>query len=416
MKNLLIYIFLFLFISTPLVSEGVSNYFPNKSGVFGDHLSIVKDLRENILSSTKTSRGTGSDVYRDLVYATVKIRTHAAEGSGILIDNNGHVVTNYHVIQRGDTVSRNIMLAFCRLGLTDFKDAYFYETTVIKYDKTRDLALLKINSPLNDKNIKIAPLETDESDIVIGMKAHAIGHPFGLSCHYTDGVVSQYIENYKWGAYDPGETEHEATVIATQTVINPGNSGGPLANDNGKVIGMNTFGHPEALGINFAVAAVEINDFVDNYPINKILPPDDPDEGNGKGNWITRKSDNDWITKKSEESKKSKICTLDEPLYKEDSNNNGVDDYFEYDGNCNNIPDIIKYDDDEDGKHEKIFIDKNENKLFELFISFDLHEEGRFEGKLFAIYLYDEDENGEYEEVCFDVDLDEKIDQCRAIS
>ena len=52
----------------------------------------------------------------------------------------------------------------------------------------------------------------------------------------------------------------------------------------------------------------------------------------------------------------------------------------------------------------------------ELFISFDLHEEGRFEGKLFAIYLYDEDENGEYEEVCFDVDLDEKIDQCRPIS
>ena len=125
MKNLFVYIFLFIFISSPLLSEGVSNYFPNKSGVFGDHLSIVKDLRENILSSTKTSRGTGSDIYRNLVYATVLIRTHTAKGSGILIDNNGHVVTNYHVIQRGDTVSRNIMLAFCRLGLTDFKDAYF---------------------------------------------------------------------------------------------------------------------------------------------------------------------------------------------------------------------------------------------------------------------------------------------------
>ena len=133
MKNLLIYFFLFFFISTPLVSEGVSNYFPNKSGVFGDHLSIVKDLRENILSSTKTSRGTGSDVYRDLVYATVKIRTHTAEGSGILIDNNGHVVTNYHVIQRGNTVSRNIMLAFCRYKLSDFNNAQFYKASVIKY-------------------------------------------------------------------------------------------------------------------------------------------------------------------------------------------------------------------------------------------------------------------------------------------
>ena len=177
MKNLLIYIFLFFFISTPLVSDGLSNYFPNKSGVFGDHLSIVKDLRENILSSTKTSRGTGSDIYRNLVTATVLIRTPLGQGSGILIDNNGHVVTNYHVIQRGNTVSRNIMLAFCRFGMTDFKDAYFYETSVIKYDKTRDLALLKINSPLNDKTIKIAPLESNRSNVLIGMDAHAIGHP-----------------------------------------------------------------------------------------------------------------------------------------------------------------------------------------------------------------------------------------------
>ena len=51
-----------------------------------------------------------------------------------------------------------------------------------------------------------------------------------------------------------------------------------------------------------------------------------------------------------------------------------------------------------------------------MFISFDIHKEGKFKGKYFARYLHDEDENGEYEEVCFDVDLDEKIDQCRAIS
>ena len=103
-------------------------------------------------------------------------------------------------------------------------------------------------------------------------------------------------------------------------------------------------------------------------------------------------------------------------MYKEDNNNNGIYDYFEYDGNCNNIPDIVKYDEDEDGKHERIYLDKNENKIFELFISFDLHEAGELEGKLFARYLHDEDENREYEEVCFDVDLDEKIDECRAIS
>ena len=228
MKNLLFYIFLFFFISTPLLSEGVSNYFPNKSGVFGDHLSIVNDLRENILSSNKINRAIGSDIYLNLAPATVLIRTHFAHGSGILIDKNGHVVTNYHVIQRGDTVSRNIMLAFCRINSSDFKDAHFYKTTVIKYDKTRDLALLKINSPLNDKSIKIAPLESNRSNVLIGMVAHAIGHPVDQYCSYTQGVVSQYIEDYKWGRYSEGGNSHKATVIQTQTPINPGNSGGPI--------------------------------------------------------------------------------------------------------------------------------------------------------------------------------------------
>ena len=177
-----------------------------------------------------------------------------------------------------------------------------------------------------------------------------------------------------------------------------------MINDYSKVIGMNTFGHPEAMGINFAVASIEIIDFIENYPINEILPPNEKEKGNKK-DWITRKSD--WITKKSN----SSSCKLDQPVYKEDSNNNGKYDYFEYDGNCNGTADIAVYDYNEDGEEEEIYIDSNENKIFELFISFDVHK-----GKFFARYLYDVDETGEYEKVCFDIDLDEKVDQCKLIT
>ena len=396
MRKFLIYFFIF-FISSPLLSEGVSNYFPNQSGAFGEHLSIVKDLRENIESAIKSSyRATGSEIFQKVAPATVLIRTSDGQGSGFLINKENHVVTNYHVIQRGISVSDNIMLAFCPTDSNvKIQNSHFYDASVVKYDKKRDLALLKINSPINKR--VIAVLEADESNLLVGMDAHAIGHPIGRYCTYTRGYVSQIEKSFVWGPYDSGGTRHRANVIQTQTPINPGNSGGPLINDRIKIIGMNTFIDPEGRGINFAVASSEINDFIKNYPINK--PTSEP-PCNEEGGWITKKCK----------------CTIDEPFYKEDTNNNGIDDYFLYDGNCNNIPDMATYDDDEDGKAESIFVDKNENKKYELFISFDLHKEGKFKGEYFARYLYDEDENGEYEEVCFDVDMDEQIDECRGIS
>jgi len=396
MRKFLIYFFIF-FISSPLLSEGVSNYFPNQSGAFGEHLSIVKDLRENIQEAIESSyRGAGDDVFKKVAPATVLIRTSDGQGAGFLIDKKNHIVTNYHVIQMGTSVSQNIMLAFCPVDSKEkIENAHFYEASVVKFDKKRDLALLKINSPIN--NTVIAVLEADESNLLVGMGAHAIGHPIGRYCTYTKGYVSQIEESFVWGPYEPGGNRHRATVVQTDTAINPGNSGGPLINDRAKIIGMNTFIDPEAQGINFAVASSEINDFILNYPINKPSPETPCDKVGG------------WITKKCQ-------CTIDEPFYKEDTNNNGIDDYFLYDGNCNKIPDMVAYDDDEDGKPEKIYIDRNENKKYELFISFGIHTGGKYEGKYFARYLHDEDENGEYEEVCFDVDMDEQIDHCRGIS
>ena len=136
MRKFLFYFFIF-FISSPLLSEGVSNYFPNQSGAFGEHLSIVKDLKENIQSAIEESsfRNVGSEIFQKVAPATVLIRTYDGQGSGFLIDNENHVVTNYHVIQSGETVSSNIMLAFCPTdSRVKIDNTLFYEASVVKYD------------------------------------------------------------------------------------------------------------------------------------------------------------------------------------------------------------------------------------------------------------------------------------------
>ena len=120
---------------------------------------------------------------------------------------------------------------------------------------------------LRHKGIELAYLEINRSAVQVGMDVHAIGHPEGEFCTYTQGVTSRIISDYDW-SYS-STSLHKANVIQTQTPINPGNSGGPLISDMGKVIGINTFKHPSAVGINFAVSATEINDFL----INGSAPP-----------------------------------------------------------------------------------------------------------------------------------------------
>jgi Trypsin-like peptidase domain len=92
---------------------------------------------------------------------------------------------------------------------------------------------------------------------------HAIGHPTGEYWTYTKGVVSQFRPNYPWSADGTG---HRANVIQTQTPINPGNSGGPLLSDDGKLVGVNSFKSIGSDGLNFAVAASEVREFL-NAPV-----------------------------------------------------------------------------------------------------------------------------------------------------
>ena len=107
---------------------------------------------------------------------------------------------------------------------------------------------------------------------------------------------------------------------------------------------------------------------------------------------------------------------LTKQIQEADINENGIIDTYGYDRDCNNIADFFEMDENEDGTIDIIFIDNDQNGIPEISIDFALHEEGEYKGKYFARWVYDTDEDGTPEEVCFDIDLDETIDQCRSLS
>ena len=161
-------------------------------------------------------------------------------GSGFIIDPDGHILTNNHVIEGAEEIHVN---------LEDDKE---YTATLIGSDPKTDLALIKINRKEGD-DTPFPYLQMGDSDkLEVGEWVVAIGNPFGLSHTVTVGVVSAKQRNINAGPYDE--------FIQTDASINPGNSGGPLINIKGEVIGINTaiISGPSGggnVGIGFAIPA-----------------------------------------------------------------------------------------------------------------------------------------------------------------
>ncbi|MCA9728002.1 MAG: trypsin-like peptidase domain-containing protein [Candidatus Eisenbacteria bacterium] len=178
---------------------------------------------------------TNTQLRRDLFSRNV-MEVPRGSGSGFLWDEEGHIVTNFHVIQGGN--SFYVTLA----------DGDVYEADVVGYDQTKDIAVLKIDAPGTALN----PIDPGRSDdLLVGQKVIAIGNPFGLDRTLTTGVISALGREITSVA---GTTISD--VIQTDASINPGNSGGPLLDSRGRLIGVNTSIYStsgSSAGIGFAV-------------------------------------------------------------------------------------------------------------------------------------------------------------------
>jgi len=420
MKNTIIssfqFFILLFFLSLKSYAIDFNSYLPNYSDINGSQFDQIQKSF-NVLKKINNDdfllrSGHGSEIYNSLISSTVLISSYQGMGSGILINNGGWIITNYHVIENQDNYNKNLTVSFCPVETgTAMQNQKTYIAKTIKIDPKRDLALIKLNDIPNPLLNKHATLQSSNKSLSIGMDVHVIGHPEGLHCTYTYGRISQIRIKHDW-KYKDGR-RFKATVIQTDTAINPGNSGGPLINDDGEVIGIATYGHPTSQGLNFAVASSEVVDFINNFPL--IDDNDENIDDNENNNaWITKKNKNDnkWITKKNW----TNTDCSDKHVSAKDTNNNLIDDTFAYDVDCDNIIDLIKYDKDEDGLYDIILVDKNNNEIFELIIIFDTHKDGQYKNKEYAKYYYDENEDEIEDHLCVDVDFNQEIDFCEELS
>ena len=154
------------------------------------------------------------------------------QGSGFIIDSDGILLTNAHVISGADTV------------LVTLKDGRTFQGKVRGIDEPSDLAVVKIEG----RNLPVAPLG-NSSEVQVGDWAIAVGNPWGLDNTVTLGIIS----TLKRSSSQVGIPDKRLDFIQTDAAINPGNSGGPLLNQRGEVIGINTAIRAEAEGIGFAI-------------------------------------------------------------------------------------------------------------------------------------------------------------------
>lgn len=179
--------------------------------------------------------------------AVIMVSTPRGLGSGFIIHPDGYCITNAHVIQ-GET---RIKCTVYEQGELDFRRRVIEDVEIIAVNDHIDLALLK----MTDKDGKPFPTVYIQGveELSAGQDVFAIGAPLGLERTLSRGVVSTTQRNFEG-----------LTYIQTDTQINPGNSGGPLFNLKGEVIGVTNMGIPFGEGLNFAIPARYLRDFIRN--------------------------------------------------------------------------------------------------------------------------------------------------------
>lgn len=168
----------------------------------------------------------------EFLYQSPREERLRGQGSGFIVDGDGIVLTNAHVVDKADRV------------VVTLKDGRVFDGTVQGVDEVTDLAVVKIAG----QSLPVVPLG-DSDAVQVGDWAIAVGNPLGLDNTVTLGIIS----TLKRSSAKVGIPGKRIDFIQTDAAINPGNSGGPLLNGRGEVIGINTAIRADAMGIGFAI-------------------------------------------------------------------------------------------------------------------------------------------------------------------
>ncbi len=267
--------------------------------------------------------------------------------TGSIIDNNGLIITNWHVIENANQVYVYPLPKDPSkegLAIDKLTDAEKFLARVVAKNKKTDLALIQVTGI--SKRITPIPLGIND-EVQSGEKIFAIGHPMGFGWDITPGSVRGKIPNYEWNYGPPPkegeEFDQKASVIRHTADIVGGSSGGPLFNEKGRMIGINNMGYGEASNMNFAIAVKHAQELIKNkeQPGTKTTATVEP------------------LTEKM-------LAQKYPNLQAEDWDKNGIIDTWYVDTDNNGQGDTIYTDSDEDGFIEFIEIDSNENNSSEI--------------------------------------------------
>ena len=179
--------------------------------------------------------------------AVVTVNTPSGLGTGFIINEDGFLITNYHVIEK----EKNIKITMFVKNKNTLETVVYKKVRIYSYNPFMDLALLKIE---DDKNKKFKYVNLGNlNENKVGDKVFAIGNPLGLERSVTQGIISSTSRNYNGILY-----------IQTTAPINPGNSGGPLFNLKGEVIGVTNMGYIFSDGLGFAIPVDYLKHFLKN--------------------------------------------------------------------------------------------------------------------------------------------------------
>ena len=240
-SKLFLFLIVFCFLLWPKSVFALENFQVSESHSFVANVasmvspSVVRIDIERDLQSDEFEADFLDPLLRDLLGDLGTLpKKERGQGSGVIIDSSGLVLTNAHVVERVDRV------------IITLQNGNQVDGTVVGTDQVTDLALVKIKEFPGLESAKLG----DSEDIQVGDWAIALGTPYGLESTVTLGIVSSLHRDIN----TLGFSDKRLDLIQTDAAINPGNSGGPLINSNGEVIGINTLvrSGPGA-GLGFAI-------------------------------------------------------------------------------------------------------------------------------------------------------------------
>jgi len=225
--------------------------------------ALPEDALDRVLASPPlVFRGAprrGSLVYRERVNGVVLIASTNTVGTGVVVSEQGDIITNEHVVRDAHKARGDEWVAVWFKPSNGVRPAKsdFLLARILQRNQRRDLAHIQLTQ-LMPQTAVVIPLATVMPSI--GQEVFTIGHPKTYLWSFSQGIVSQIRPNYEWKY--PDGILRSATTIQTQAPINPGDSGGPLLDDEGAVVGIVVGSATETDGVYFAVSAQHVRELL----------------------------------------------------------------------------------------------------------------------------------------------------------